>query len=167
MAFEERKEQALKSSADAAPKTPEAVRWSFLKKAAFEQAPLGYFTEANMSVKKLQACWPAMANKTTVINNTVFAFDKNGVCTVLDEGNTRLDYELLLQKRHVQPWPLQPVPAAVPASVEEPQAAAPVVDSAPEEMVIEAEPEADAPPVLAPDDNEAGKLRRRPASRAK
>ena len=90
-------ELAVKNTATGGAKSAVQVVGSFLK-AAFETPTRGYFTEGHM----LKAKCPRLAGRSTVLGNTVFAFDKDGVCSVLDQGNARVDYELLLQQNGVQ-----------------------------------------------------------------
>lgn len=57
----------------------------------------GYFREGPM----LKAMCKRLAGRTTVIGNTVFTFDKAGICRIINQGNTALDYEFLLKQNGV------------------------------------------------------------------
>ena len=46
----------------------------------------------------LRAQCKRMAQRTLVVGNTVFAFNKDGVAEVRDVGNTRVDYGMLIKR---------------------------------------------------------------------
>lgn len=56
-----------------------------------------------LKINYLTAYCKRLANRTHVIGNTVFKFDKNGKTEVADLGNNRLNYEHLLKMNGVTP----------------------------------------------------------------
>lgn len=97
MAFNGKIAGAIRNAANGTPKNYAQVSNSFLK-AAFDTPKRGYFTEGPM----LKAKSMRLAGKSTVVGNTVFSFDKEGICKVIDQGNARLDFEVLIQQNGVQ-----------------------------------------------------------------
>jgi hypothetical protein len=114
---------AVKNTATGGAKLANQVTQSFLQ-TSFESNKSANFTEGNMR-KMLKARCERLTGRSTVIGNTVFAFDKDGVCNVLDQGNARVDFEILLQQNGVRPFDVAPVVAA--PVVAAPVVAAPVV----------------------------------------
>lgn len=49
----------------------------------------------------LIASCPRLRGQTTVIGNTAFSFDKEGICRKSNEGNVSIDFELLCAKNGV------------------------------------------------------------------
>ena len=49
----------------------------------------------------LRAHSKRLANRTAVVGKTAFVFDKDGNTAVVDQGNTRIDYEQLLKMNQV------------------------------------------------------------------
>ena len=49
----------------------------------------------------LKARCKRYANRTMVVGKTAFVFDKDGICSVADVSNTRVDYEQLLTMNQV------------------------------------------------------------------
>ena len=90
----------------------------------------------------LKAKCKRLAGRTIVVNNTVFSFDDEGVCSAPDVGDTRTDFRILLKMNGVtevvetveeQPTPAAEVKVPDPAPVKkEEKAPAPSVRSAPE-----------------------------------
>lgn len=110
----------------------------------------GYFLPG--ATKMLKAKCTRLAGQSTVIGNTAFAFDQKGITRVTDQGNTRLDFDVLCvqngvvrladdetpaQSDHVSAMKQSAVPAAAPVepmtSAELPKGELLVVDEAPME----------------------------------
>lgn len=137
-------ELAVKNTASSGGKNSSQVTSAFLR-SSFEPNKRENFTEGNMR-KMLKARCERLTGRSTVIGNTAFAFDKDGVCSVLDQGNARVDFELLLQQNGVRPF--EEAPAVVQEAA--PKAVRPViVPDAPVEDEIE--PLEDAPVVAKSD----------------
>lgn len=73
----------------------------------------GYFTEENMSkTQLLVAQCKRLTGRATVIGNTVFTFDKNGITRVISQANNVYDFNMLLRQNgvvHLDPNTLQPL----------------------------------------------------------
>lgn len=90
----EQRQQETYKAATASGKTVGQVL-SGIRKNVTNPTRKGYFTEGDM-IKVLRAQYKPLAGRTDVINNTLFVFDKNGITRVLDQGNTRNDFNVLL-----------------------------------------------------------------------
>lgn len=62
---------------------------------------LGYFTEGMMNAKILKAQCKRMAGRATIIGNTAFKFDRNGICRIANEANVSLDFKVLCRQNGV------------------------------------------------------------------
>lgn len=133
----EKRREATRETLMQAPKSGGAVGLNLLKLAT-KVAPLGYKTEGPM----LKAQCKRLAGRAHVINNTVFRFDENGICRLIDQGYDGAAFELLCKQNGVvrldpeTELPMGQQPAAAPAVVEEPKKAKKA------EVVVEAAVEA-------------------------
>lgn len=91
---QQRREATIKARAEGA-KTPGQVGMG-MKNMFFQTNKPGYFTEENMAKAKiLRAKCPRMAGMSTVIGNTVFSFDAEGMCRKISEGHSLYDFDVL------------------------------------------------------------------------
>jgi len=84
-----------------------------LHKTAREAAPN---KEVNMAAKWLKAKCMRLAGRSTVIGQTAFAFDIDGLCKTLDQGNARVDYQVLIAQNgvtEVMDAPMSPTPRLI------------------------------------------------------
>lgn len=144
--FEGRRAVTRKTLSES-PKTSGQLMEALAKKFTQPSRP-GYSNEGPM----LKARCPRLAGRTHVIGNTVFPFDKHGICRIPDAGNNRLDYEVLLQQNGVTPWE-DPVATegALPAPAPEPAAPPAVIELPPPEVPAHAEMEAAPPDLVVPE----------------
>lgn len=105
-------------------------------KGMFHQvAKPGAHSEENMAgAKLLKAFRKGFAGRACVIGNTVFNFDKDGICRVIDQGNARLDYEVFCRMNGVVPLTDDEQPVVPAASI--PVAAVGPAPMATEESVL-------------------------------
>lgn len=94
----------------------------------------------------LKAKCTRFANRTMVVGKTAFVFDRDGICSVADVANTRVDYEQLLTMNQVTPvTDDEPLVADPPEqTVTEPDKPGEVTTTAPDEPEPAPEPTATA-----------------------
>jgi hypothetical protein len=122
----EQRRDASRKRASESPRGPAAVALG-LQKTLIGVARPGYFTEGAM----LKAQCKRLTNQCTVIGNTVFRFDKNGITRTINQANVLYDFNELLKQNGVIELNDDETPkgTASPAAVPPPAVTAPVVES--------------------------------------
>jgi hypothetical protein len=166
----EKRREATREKLMQAPKTAGAVGLGLMKNLA-QVTQLGYKTEGSM----LKAQCKRLAKRVHVIGNTVFRFDAEGICRVVDQGFNASDFDMLCKQHGVVRLDTEtelpvgvapPAPAAVeaPKQIEAPKASAPVADASweagPPDLVVPPPAEDDSAVVV---DDSKKASRRKPA----
>jgi len=82
-------------------------------KNAFDVPRIGYFKEGPM----LRAQCKRLAGRSTVVGGTVFTFNDEGVCSVIDQANAKVDFETLCAQNGVSVYTDAPAVVAPVAPV--------------------------------------------------
>ena len=126
----EKRREATREAAAKNPRSPAQAAMSVAKNFTQPTKP-GYFTEENMSkTQLLVAQCKRLAGRATVIGNTVFTFDKNGIARIISQANNVYDFNVLLRQNGVVQLDadtLQPLDVTAPDPIVEPVILPPII----------------------------------------
>lgn len=112
----EKRREATREAAAKSQRSPGAAAMGIAKNLAQPTRP-GFFNEENMAPSQMLAAQcKRLAGRSTVIGNTVFAFDKDGICRVINHSNVIYDFAILLRQNGVivlDPITLRPLDPTV------------------------------------------------------